>query len=223
MLITFSGLDGAGKSTLIDWLQATLQQRNERVAVFHMHHDVGVYACVRFVRDRLLGRPANGRGQPAQRVPRLRAAYRSVRHRIVWSKMLRRFIYPADLFVFLLYRLYFETLQRRVLIMDRYFYDTLVDVSDGRHWFWIRLLERITPTPEVPVFLDIQPEESYSRKGEYSVPYLRARWIAYKTVFPWVRAAVTLPNRDLSAAQAALRTVVMERLGDNGEAAERAR
>ncbi len=107
--------------------------------------------------------------------------------------------------------------------MDRYFYDTLVDVSDGRHWFWIRLLERITPTPEVPVLLDISPEESFNRKGEYSVEYLRARWVAYRTVFPWVRAAVTLPNRDLSAAKAALRTIVMERLGDNGEAAERAR
>ena len=212
MLITFSGLDGAGKSTLIDWLQATLQQRNERVAVFHMHHDVGVYACVRFVRDRLLGRPANGRGQPAQRVPRLRAVYRSVRQRIVWSKMLRRFIYPADLFVFLLYRLYFETLQRRVLIMDRYFYDTLVDVADGRHWGWLRLLERLTPTPAVAVLLDVSPEESHARKGEQPVEYLRERWRAYSTVFPWVRSAVVVRNDDLQIAKQAIAKAVAERL-----------
>ena len=36
MLITFSGLDGAGKSTLIAWLKDTLERRNRRVAVFHM-------------------------------------------------------------------------------------------------------------------------------------------------------------------------------------------
>jgi len=73
-------------------------------------------------------------------------------------------------------------------------------------------LARITPTPEVPVFLDISPEESFSRKGEYSVEYLRARWAAYKTVFPWIRSSVTLANYDLNAAKATLRQVVMERL-----------
>jgi len=132
---------------------------------------------------------------------------------IVWSKPLRRLLYALDLLVFWGYRLYLEKGKRQILIMDRYFYDTLVDVSDGRNWFWIRVLQRITPTPEVPVFLDIGPEESFRRKGEYSVPYLRKRWDAYKTVFPWVRSGVTLANGDLNDAKAVLQRVVMERLG----------
>jgi hypothetical protein len=227
VLITFSGLDGAGKSTLIEWLQDTLERQNRRVAVFHMNDHVGAYAYLRALRDRLFGGPPGAPGipgEPGERerpvaaaeraaLPRLRERVWRLRIAIVWNKPLRRFLYLFDLVVFWFYRFHIEKAKRRILIMDRYFYDTLVDVSDGRHWFWIRLLARITPTPEVPVFLDISPEESYSRKGEYSVEYLRARWLAYRTVFPWVPSSVTIVNHDLSAAKATLRRIVMERVG----------
>jgi thymidylate kinase len=227
VLITFSGLDGAGKSTLIEWLKQTLERQDRGVAVFHMNDHVGAYAYLRMLRDRLLGGPPSGfatLGDPdprrvaasateQARRPSLRERVWRARIAILWNKPLRRVLYLFDLIVFWLYRLRIEKAQRQILIMDRYFYDTLVDVSDGRHWFWIRLLARITPTPELPVFLDISPEESYSRKGEYSVEYLRARWAAYKTVFPWVRSSVTLPNDDLNAAKATLQRVVTERLG----------
>lgn len=225
MLITFSGLDGAGKSTLIEWLRDTLEQQNHPVAVFHMNDHVGAYAYLRALRDRWLGGPPEApasAGQPRDgsrpvgagpaAPPSLRERVWRIRIAILWNKPLRRLLYLFDLSVFWIYRLRIEKLKRRILIMDRYFYDTLVDVADGRHWFWIRLLERITPTPEVPVLLDISPEESYSRKGEYSVEYLRARWVAYKTVFPWVRSAITLANRDLNVAKAQLQKVVLERL-----------
>ncbi len=221
MLITFSGLDGAGKSTLIEWLRDTLERHNHPVAVFHMNDHVGAYAYLRALRDRWLGGPpaAPGAGE-AREHDRSNGARSSLRERvwrlriaIVWNKPLRRLLYLFDLVVFWCYRLHIETAQRRILIMDRYFYDTLVDVSDGRHWFWIRLLARITPTPEVPVLLDISPEESYSRKGEYSVEYLRARWVAYRTVFPWVRTSVTITNDDINAAKATLQRVVLERVG----------
>jgi hypothetical protein len=222
-------LDGAGKSTLIEWLKATLERERRPVAIFHMNDHVGLYAYVRFVRDRLLGGSPNvkwdgaaaapegsaGSVQPASAARRGRVAslYLAIRNALVWSKVLRRLIYPFDLLVFLCYRFHIEMVKRQILIMDRYFYDTLVDVSDGRRWWWIRLLERITPTPDVPVLLDIGPEESYARKGEHSVEYLRRRWVAYKTVFPWVRSSVLLANDDLAAAKATLHRVVRERIG----------
>lgn len=225
MLITFSGLDGAGKSTLIDWLQHELEAKNRRVAVFHMNDHIGLYAYLRFVRDGL--RRLTPRRDQAAAKPRLslsrggataglgervRPALRRVRNAVVWNKPLRRFIYPVDLLVFLCYRLYLEKVERRVLIMDRYFYDTLVDVSDGRRWFWIRLLKWLTPTPQVPIYLEITPEESFARKGEYTVEYLRRRWVAYRTVFPWVPTSVTLDNRDLDTSKAVLQQVVMRRM-----------
>lgn len=191
MLITFSGLDGAGKSTLIEWLRGELERRARRVAVFHMNDHVGVYAYLRALRDRL--RPRRATSLPRGLV--------AVRNAVIWSKSLRRLLYPIDLVVFWVYRLYVEKLQGRVLIMDRYFYDSLVDVSNGRGKRWVRFLARLTPTPDLAVFLDISPEESFARKGEYSVEYLRARWHHYRAVAPWVRSALVVDNRDLATTQ----------------------
>lgn len=198
MLITFSGLDGAGKSTLIEWLRGELERRARRVAVFHMNDHVGVYAYLRAVRDRL--RPPRSPSTPGSPAP-VRRGLVAVRNAVIWNKSLRRLLYPIDLVVFWLYRIYVEKLQGRVLIMDRYFYDSLVDVSNGRGTQWVRFLARLTPTPDLAVFLDISPEESFARKGEYSVEYLRARWHHYRAVAPWVRSALIVDNRDLASTQ----------------------
>src|SRR5437773_2582678 len=212
MLITISGLDGAGKSTLIERLQAGLERRGRRVAVRHMADDIGVYACLRSARDALLPAAArrNGRAQrPATGAPSLA---RRVRNAIIWNKPWRHLVYVVDLCLFWGYRLYLERARRQILIMDRYFYDTLVDVADGRHWRLLRMLQRLTPTPDVAVLLDVGPEESYARKRDYPVEYLRDRWQAYRTVFPWVRGALVIKNDDLHAAQQAVARVVGERL-----------
>ena len=225
MLITFSGLDGAGKSTLISWLRTALEAQGHRVVVLHLEHDVGVYPSLRRLRDglgRLVRRSPASRafatagdeavalGAPGSRIA---VTLRRMRNAVVWSKIVRRLIYPVDVMVFLGYRLYIEGVHRRALIMDRYFYDILVDVSSGRRWGWIRLLKLITPTPTLPVLLETGPEEAYARKGEYSLEYLRNRWTAYREVFPWVRGGVRLRNDDPGAARAALGQLVSERLG----------
>lgn len=223
MFITFSGLDGAGKSTLIDWLKATLEARNRPVTVFHMNDHIGLYAYLRFARNRLAGAPPPPDWTPRPPAPappalrrRLRDAYRGLRYRVLWNKPLRRLIYPLDLAVFLVYRLYHEVLHRRVLIMDRYFYDTLVDVFDSRGGWWLRLLEWLTPVPTLAVFLDVTPEESYSRKREYTVEYLARRAAAYQAVFAFVPAALTLSNCDLPTSQMALGRAVGERIAPVG-------
>ena len=218
MLITFSGLDGAGKSTLIEWLRAELIRQRRAVRVFHMNDDVGVYAYLRAIRDRVKRLIHHGNGVPTSPPPSpvgvragLRAGLQRVREAVLWNKPIRRALYPIDLLIFLGYRLYFERIRGEVLIMDRYFYDTLVDLADGGSFTAVRLLKRLTPTPHLPVFLEITPSESYARKGEYSVDYLSRRWTAYRTIAPWVRSAVVLVNEELCETEAALKTVVLDR------------
>ena len=222
MLITFSGLDGAGKSTLIGWLKATLESEERAVSVLHINTHVGLYAYLRFFRDQGLrlfpghnGQQAPGGAPPTPpegEVRGVRGALRRVRDALIWSILLRQLIYPIDLLLFLGYRLYVEKLRKRILIMDRYFYDSLVDVANGRNWTSLRLLERITPTPDVAVMLDVAPERAYGRKREQPFEYLERRWLAYQVLFPWVRTRVVLPNHDLSATKATLYRVVSERL-----------
>ncbi|HET9383664.1 MAG TPA: hypothetical protein VFO67_00855 [Gemmatimonadales bacterium] len=231
MLITFSGLDGAGKSTLIKWLQASLEREGRSVAVLHMNDDVGIYAYARAARNallRLLGRDAPAPlphgsdpldlARPGNRSP-LKRALRRIRYAILWSETVRRCIYPIDLLIFTLYRLAFEKLTKRVFIMDRYFYDTLVDLSESGPSPWNRLLAAFTGTPDVPVLLDVPPERAFGRKGEYTVEYLQRRWAAYQTVLGWVPSHVTIANVDLTQAQAALWRAVVARMPDRRDVA----
>lgn len=214
VLITFSGLDGAGKSTLIEFLTTTLEGRSQPVTVLHLNDQVGVYAFLRGVRNRLRGarEDALAPGAPdpkSQKLQRpalrgLRGALSRLRTALLWNKGLRRLLYPLDLAIFACYRAYLEQARGRVLIMDRYFYDTLVDLTNGRLGPWTWLLERITPRPTVPVFLDITPEESFRRKREFTIEYLSRRADAYRRVFDRVPNAVRLPNDDLERTKAAL-------------------
>jgi thymidylate kinase len=206
MLITFSGLDGAGKSTIIGSIVAALEQQHRPVAVLHMNDNIGIHAAVRRLRDVVLGpRPAGPRSP--NDVP-------SLRRSTLWNKGIRRILYPIDLFIFFCYRTYLERIRRRVLIMDRYFYDRLVDVADRRWWWLLRLYERMTPTPALAVYLDASPEECFQRKGEDSVDYLRRRWQAYHVVIPWVAGLVVVDARDLERAEDELRRMVLAHLAE---------
>src|SRR2546426_5151033 len=201
MLITFSGLDGAGKSSLIAWLKGELERRHRAVTVLHMNRDVGLYPVLRVLRDTLTGARRDGTARAVAleqiaRRPGLVGRLQRLRDAVVWSRSLRRLIYPIDLLVFLCYRLYIEAVRKRILIMDRYFYDTLVDVARPVGWGWLRWLHRITPTPDVPVLLEISPEAAYARKGEYSLAYLRARETAYGAVFRWVDRPLVLRSEE---------------------------
>lgn len=205
MLITVSGLDGAGKSTLIQWLRGTLQREGRRVTVLHINTHVGLYAYARYIRNRLFGTRRGLEGVYEDGTPIRRDSLRQrMRTAFVWSKALREIVYVIDLVLFLGYRFYIETLRRQVLIMDRYFYDFLVDVADGRNWRVIRLLERLTPTPDIAFLLDVPPEQAYARKREQPFAYLERRWRAYKVVFPWIPTAVVLANQDIRTAESRL-------------------
>jgi len=178
MLITFSGLDGSGKTTLVALLRDRLARRDVRATVSHMYRDVGLYALGWALLVKLR-RGRRGGGGPES------GGAGGAAPRLVWNKSLRLLIYPLDLLIFACYRLYVEGIKRHVLIMDRYFYDTLVDLSFRRGPSRAAgLLARLTPTPTLPVLLDISPAEAFARKGEHSVQFLEGKRAAYKSVFP---------------------------------------
>lgn len=228
MLITLSGLDGAGKSTLADALQTKLGEKGIRAVVLHMNKEVGLYAYLRTARDglkRLVGsshmRSDRHDSSPLlstgpMQISRAKAALLEVRRRIIWSRFLRRFVDVGDLGTFLLYRLVVERVRGRVLIMDRYFYDRIADVADGHRWGYLRWFSKFIPTPDVAVLVEVSPEEAFSRKGEYSVELMTRRRHLYQEIFGWVATAVTLRNDDLGVALAQLEQLVFDRLGISG-------
>jgi thymidylate kinase len=219
MLITFSGLDGAGKSTLTRLLKERLEREGAAVTVSHMYRDVGLYAFAWAALERLMrlrggapgaGGGANGAGRASGAG---RGAFGGFARALVWNRSLRVMAYPLDLVVFLAYRLYVERVRGRVLIMDRYFYDTLVDVSAGRRVSRVaRLLARLTPTPSVPVLLDISAGQAFARKGEHTLAYLERRREAYMAVFPnHGRGLVLAAGGDIAGCLRAVEAAIRER------------
>ncbi|HEY0079665.1 MAG TPA: hypothetical protein VGB73_13710 [Pyrinomonadaceae bacterium] len=236
MLITFSGLDGAGKTTLIECLRESLEQRGVGVSVAHMYYDVGCSACLRFVlrklgrssasveRSPLLSKASEAskasKGATRAHAPREfeeerggKSTLRRVGSALIWNRTLRLCVYPLDVLLFLARRLYAERLKGRVLIMDRYFYDTLVDVSGGRKGYAARLLWLLTPKPTLPVYLDISAEEAHARKPEHGVEHLRRRRLSYQGVVRRVPGMLVVEaGDDLGSTRRSLEKRVLELL-----------
>jgi thymidylate kinase len=222
MLITFSGLDGSGKSTLVDCLKESLENDNQKVAVSHMNYDVGLYASLRFLVDRTLWWTKRSLNEHSKRThaPRegahegkFRTKAAKIRYTLIWNKGLRLLVYPLDVLIFLVYRVYVEKLNQQVLIMDRYFYDTLVDVTGARRSLRLRFLSWLTPTPSVSIYLDVTPEKAFARKNEYSVAYLSRRRLSYqKLISALPKMLVLSTEQDLEITRRNLTTAIRERM-----------
>jgi thymidylate kinase len=220
MLITFSGLDGSGKSTLIECVREILEHQNRKVVVSHMNYDVGLYSLLRLLVKKTFARRHRHLDEPTIQThgPRDRAFENNfktrtakLRYMLVWNKGLRFLIFPFDVLMFLGYRFYVEKMNQQVLIMDRYFYDTLVDITGARRSLQTRFLSWLTPTPNLSIYLDCNPEKAFGRKNEYSIDYLQGRRLSYlKLLSELPRMLVVSTDQDLDTTRLNLSNAVRE-------------
>jgi len=229
-MITFSGLDGAGKSTLIQDLQLFLEHKNHPTTILTMYDDITFYSMIRKIRDHIktwLGRPVGNTlpdpwalplpstiNQPKTDTSDKSGWLAKLVYHIFRSHFVRSLCLFLDLLILLLYRFREETLKARILITDRYLYDSLVDTLDIRSkgtWF-VRFFLHLAPTPEVPVFVDVPAEMAFQRKQEYAIDYMRWRRDAYLNLFQEVKAPLILPNENLEQATQTLKDFVQQRI-----------
>lgn len=226
MLITFSGLDGAGKSTLIEGLKKALEARGHRVVALRMYDHIVFYSFLRNMRDglkRILGLKTVNRG-PVKlsanlRDPKIgvedkegflaRCFYRTAR-----SQLAKRIVLFLDLLSLVLRRFYEEKLGKKILIVDRYLYDFLADVADvnGKKWSFVEFFLRLSPVPDLPVFVDVPAERAFERKQEYPLAYMEWRRGAYRRIFARVRNPLILENDDLGATSRRLAAEALQRI-----------
>jgi thymidylate kinase len=168
-IITFSGIDGAGKTTQISSLSAYLSKRGYRVAEVRFWDDVAVLSKLRAgVSLTLLRKDATTTDN---------ASLRNDKNVRTWYLMLARsgfYLLDALSLRRVVSRLR-NSGQFEFIIFDRYLYDQLVQIRP-RHWLaraYIRLLLSLAPTPEFPFILDASPEEAFARKPEYPLDFMR--------------------------------------------------
>jgi len=168
-LITFSGLDGAGKSTQVEQVLSSIRQHG-RVPVYLWTRGgyTPTFERAKMAARRLLRRalPAPGSGVRRERFFGNPA----------WRRLWLAFSLLDLLWVYGV-KVRWWLAQRRMVVCDRYLWDTFVDFrvnlpaeDVGRWWLW-RALVAAAPTPDEAFLLTVPVEESVARSHRKDEPF----------------------------------------------------
>jgi thymidylate kinase len=219
-LITFSGLDGAGKSTQIESLRAALHAAGLRTRLLAFWDDVVVGARYREGFVHKVYKSQRGVGAPGKPVQR---RDKNMRGRHLTAA--RHFLYLLDA-VHLRSVLARESRAARkgkapvILIMDRYIYDELANLNlrNPLSRAFVRLVQRFTPRPDVAYLLDADPTAAHARKPEYPVEFMKQSRRAYFDLAAQLGTMTVVPALDLPEATLAVLKAAQQRLAAKGQA-----
>lgn len=170
LIVSFSGIDGAGKSTQIEKLREYLAAHSVEVKELTFWDNVVMFPRMRsgFSRrvlqsDGKIGtpdKPADRRDKNTRNAPLLLG--RSVLH-LFDVVNLRRIVNRA------------KAENSGVVIFDRYIYDQLAALPIESWWArtFARILLRVAPKPDLSYVLDADPELARARKPEYPLEFMR--------------------------------------------------
>jgi thymidylate kinase len=203
-VISFSGIDGAGKSTQICALQSWLGEVGLRVLTLGLWNDVVVGARFRETASRYAFRGDRGIGSPENPLHR--------RDKNVSSRaltILRCCLYLADAVNL---RMKIRQLKKRgnwdVVIFDRYIYDELANLplqaKLGQKF--VRLLLRVVPCPDAVFLVDAVPEAAHARKPEYPLEFLHRNRSSYLALRNFVSDIVVVQSSSIEEVERAIRS-----------------
>jgi len=177
IFVSFSGIDGAGKSTRIDALRARLTQSGVHVLLLSLWQDIVVLSRLRERTSHAVFKGDKGTGTPASPV------YRRDKNVRAW------YVTGMRLIFYLLDAVHLRTVVARmmatnanqVVIFDRYIYDELANLPLEHRFarLYIRLLLRFTPKPDIAYLIDADPIAAQHRKPEYPLDFLQGNRLSY--------------------------------------------
>jgi thymidylate kinase len=170
LIVSFSGIDGAGKSTQIESLRAWLSAAGLRVTLLSMWDDVVASRRIRELASRLAFGGDEGVGSPERPLSRRDKNVQAMPLNIV-----RCCLYLADAVSLRLKVRAVRRARADVVIFDRYIYDELANLPLRRRWasIFVRSVLKLVPKPEVAYVIDADPECARLRKPEYPLEFLR--------------------------------------------------
>jgi thymidylate kinase len=176
ILVSFSGMDGAGKSTQIENLKSVAESHGLKVVILTFWDNVVMLSGYREGFVQKVFKSESGVGAPGKPVNRRDKNVRG------WHmNCIRHGLYTLDAahLPWVLAR------ARRsgadVIIMDRYIHDELANLplENRLTRAYVRLVCGLVPKPDIAFVLDAEPELAYARKPEYPLDFLRNVRAAY--------------------------------------------
>lgn len=224
LLVSFSGVDGSGKTTQIKNLCSRLDGAGlqTRVLTFWDNTVVAVKYRESFVHR--VYKSERGVGAPGKPVNRRDKNMRG------WHLTLARCVlYLLD--ALNLCRVVARERTARgtgssppaVIIFDRYIYDELANLNlDSRlSRAFIRLVHAMAPRPDVAYLLDADPATAYARKPEYPLDFMTRSRQAYFDLAALLGNMTIVPAVGIVEARRTVVDTVQGRLAATGKSANR--
>jgi len=198
-LVSFSGIDGAGKTTQIGFLYRRLSEAGVHVRLLTFWDDVVVLRRAREFLSHALFRGEKGVGSPGKPV------LRRDKNVLSWYMTPARFVlYLLDaLSLTAVVAKLSATTDADVVIFDRYLYDEFanLNLSNRVSRAYVRLLLQFIPRPDLACLLDADPSRAHERKPEYGLEFVcgnRASYLALSTFAGGITVISPLPAEEVT-------------------------
>jgi thymidylate kinase len=190
IFVSFSGIDGAGKSTQIEALCFQLNEDGLRVLLIRFWDDVATLIGTREAAGHTIFKGDKGVGTPSAPINRRDKNVRS------WLMTgVRLFLYLFD--AISVRRAVGKALRSKAdfVIFDRYIYDELANLNLGNPVIreYVRRIMKIVPRPDISYLLDADPLEACARKPEYPLEFLHSNRQSYLDLSNLVGGMTVLP------------------------------
>jgi thymidylate kinase len=176
MFVSFSGVDGAGKSTQIAALRTWLEAEGLRVATIAFWDNIATLTGIREGAGHKIFKGEKGVGRPEAPVDRRDKNVQS------WQMTCVRFcLYALDA---ISTRINVKRALRSdadFVIFDRYIYDQFANLRlrGGFVGAYVKTLMKIVPRPDISYVLDADPQAARARKPEYPLDFIYINRRAY--------------------------------------------
>lgn len=175
-VVSFSGIDGAGKSTQIEALTHHLRELGLHSVLYTFWDDVVVFPRFRENMSLKAFKGDKGVGSPDKPINRRDKNVSS------WYVIAARlFLYLLDALNLCLTVSKSSYTGADFIIFDRYIYDEIANLPLHR-WparLYVRLLLKLIPKPDVAYLVDADPVAAHTRKPEYPLDFVRKNRDSY--------------------------------------------